>query len=72
MYDYASHMDSTQSAKGLKGAIIIKRRDDPFKDLYTEEKVVFIADEWQYPDVCLKLEGAIPGEAYPLNLQSWE
>jgi len=58
---YHSHMDGMQSAKGLRGSFVVKTRDDPLEKLYDEEKVVVLADEWQDPDVCLKLEGAMPG-----------
>ena len=60
-----SHMDGMQSAKGLRGPIVVKKRpeQDPvystFK--YDEERVVVLSDEWQNPDVCLKLEGAMAG-----------
>eukprot|EP00948_MAST-09A_sp_MAST-9A-sp1_P003468 g3468.t1 len=56
-----SHMDGMQSAKGLRGPFIVKKREDPHEHEYDEEKVVVLADEWQNPDVCLKLEGAMAG-----------
>merc|ERR1711871_1808332 len=56
-----SHMDAMQSAKGLRGPFIVKKREDPNTHLYDEERVVVLADEWQDPDVCLKLEGAMAG-----------
>lgn len=56
-----SHMDSVQSARGIRGGIVIKDPEDPFKGMYDQEKVVVIADEWKDPGVCLKLEGAMPG-----------
>jgi hypothetical protein len=28
---------------------------------YDEERVIVLADEWQNPSVCLKLEGAMAG-----------
>ena len=40
---------------------MVQKRDDPFEDLYEEEIVMSISDEWQYPEICLKLEGAMPG-----------
>ena len=60
-----SHMDGMQSAKGMRGPFIIKPKpgtdpNDPEGNLY-EDKVVVLADEWQNPDVCLKLEGAMAG-----------
>jgi FtsP/CotA-like multicopper oxidase with cupredoxin domain len=56
-------MDGTQSAKGMRGAFIVKKRpeDDPWTGMYDEEKLVVLSDEWQDPDVCLKLEGAMAG-----------
>jgi L-ascorbate oxidase len=56
-----AHMDAVQSAKGLKGPFIIKKHDDPFKDMYDLEQVVAVSDEWRDPSVCLKNEGAMPG-----------
>eukprot|EP00939_MAST-03C_sp_MAST-3C-sp1_P001867 g1867.t1 len=58
-----SHMDGTQSAKGLRGPFVVRKRpsDDPFAGQYDEEKLVVMSDEWQDPDVCLKLEGAMAG-----------
>jgi len=56
-----SHMDGTQSAKGMRGPFIVRKPNDPFEFMYDEEKVIVLADEWQDPDVCLKLEGAMPG-----------
>lgn len=60
-----SHMDGMQSAKGLRGPIIVKKQpaEDPVlqKFHYDEDKLVVLSDEWQNPDVCLKLEGAMPG-----------
>jgi FtsP/CotA-like multicopper oxidase with cupredoxin domain len=53
-----SHMDGMQSAKGLRGAFIVKERDVAKFPEYDEDKLVILADEWQNPDVCLKLEGA--------------
>jgi len=56
-----SHMDGMQSAKGLRGPFIIKKKEDRNAAMYDEEKVIVLADEWQNPDVCLKLEGAMAG-----------
>ena len=54
-------MDNVQSARGIRGAIVIRDPDDPFQHMYTEEKTVVMSDEWRDPAVCLKLEGAMPG-----------
>ena len=56
-----SHMDGMQSAKGLRGAFIVKERDLRAYPAYDEDRIIFLADEWQNPDVCLKLEGAMAG-----------
>ena len=56
-----SHMDGMQSAKGLRGAFIVKEHDVSKFPVYDEDKVIVLADEWQDPDVCLKLEGAMAG-----------
>merc|ERR1711871_238075 len=56
-----SHMDGMQSAKGLRGPIVVKKRNDPFASMYTDERVIVLADEWRDPEVCLKLEGAMAG-----------
>lgn len=58
-----SHMDSVQGAKGLRGPIVVHKRDDPVKKAfnYDEDLILVLSDEWKDPDVCLKLEGAIPG-----------
>ena len=56
-----SHMDALQADKGIKGPIVVHRATDPFAHMYTEEKIVAIADEWREPEICLKVEGALPG-----------
>lgn len=58
-----SHMDAMQSAKGVRGPIVVKKRDDPVlsRYKYDEERLLVLSDEWQNPDICLKLEGAVPG-----------
>lgn len=56
-----AHMDAVQGAKGLKGPIVIKKHEDPFAGMYDEDKVVVVSDEWRLPEICLKLEGAMPG-----------
>ena len=49
-------MDAMQSAKGLRGAFIVRKREEgPQMPKYDEEKVLVLADEWRDPDVCLKL-----------------
>lgn len=58
---YHSHMDALQQSRGLKGPIVIHPKVDPFAHMYTEEMVVMVSDEWENPEVCLKLEGAMPG-----------
>jgi len=60
---YHSHMDAVQGAKGIRGALIIERANDPVKEQfkYDEDLVVFMSDEWRDPSACLKLEGAMPG-----------
>lgn len=60
---YHSHMDAVQGARGLKGALVVERADDPVKAAwnYDEDQVVFLSDEWKDPSVCLKIEGAMPG-----------
>ena len=56
-------MDAVQGARGIRGPLIIERKDDPVKEQfkYDEDLVVFMSDEWREPAACLKLEGAIPG-----------
>eukprot|EP00750_Incisomonas_marina_P007629 INCI15015.4.p2 GENE.INCI15015.4~~INCI15015.4.p2 ORF type:complete len:248 (-),score=32.16 INCI15015.4:124-867(-) len=57
-----SHMDGMQSAKGMRGPFIVKSPTDQVGvPHYDEEQIVVLADEWQNPDVCLKLEGAMAG-----------
>ena len=52
-----SHMDAMQSAKGMRGPFIVKKRvEDVHMPHYDEERVVVMADEWRDPSVCLKLE----------------
>jgi FtsP/CotA-like multicopper oxidase with cupredoxin domain len=59
------HMDTVQSAKGIKGPLIVRPppEREPFQyaegTSYDVDQVVVISDEWQEPDVCLRLEGAI-------------
>merc|ERR1719460_3138785 len=64
-----SHMDGMQSAKGLRGAFVVKERPESLANdpkyakfpKYDEDKLFIMADEWQDPEVCLKLEGAMAG-----------
>lgn len=58
-----AHMDSVQASKGLKGPIVVQKKDDPFKQsgMYDEDIVVNLSDEWRIPEVCLRLEGAMAG-----------
>lgn len=65
-----SHMDGMQSARGLRGPFIVQDAPAPtsatpatslYQMRYTTEQVVVLADEWQDPSVCLKLEGAMAG-----------
>jgi len=56
-----SHMDALQADKGIKGPIIVHPAVDPFEAMYDEDQIVALADEWREPEVCLKLEGALPG-----------
>lgn len=58
-----AHMDAVQASKGLKGPIVVQKKDDPFKKsgMYDEDVVVNLSDEWRIPEVCLRLEGAMAG-----------
>jgi len=56
-----AHFQALQADRGLKGPIVIHAKNDPHAHLYTEDKIVAISDEWPNPDVCLKAEGAQPG-----------
>jgi len=65
---YHSHMDALQASKGIRGPFVVQRGlgpegSDPVKEEfpYDEDLTVFMADEWRDPSVCLKLEGAMPG-----------
>ena len=70
---YHSHVDAVQSAQGIKGSLIVKKREDPFKDLYSEELTINVSDEWREPGTCLRLEGAIPGNdvCADVRMVSW-
>ena len=36
---------------GLKGAIVIHKRQEPHASMYSDERVVAISDEWAEPEV---------------------
>ncbi|CAE8678834.1 unnamed protein product [Polarella glacialis] len=55
------HMQALQADKGLKGPIVIHAKNDPHKHLYSEERIVTLSDEWVDPGMCLRAEGAQPG-----------
>eukprot|EP00966_Prymnesium_polylepis_P266740 6162073-Prymnesium_polylepis.3 len=42
-------MDAVQGARGIRGPLIIQRKDDPVKAQfkYDEDLVVFMSDEWR-------------------------
>jgi len=52
---------AVQGARGLEGPIAIERAGGPYARMYDEERVLFLSDEWRDPSVCLKVEGAMPG-----------
>lgn len=56
-----AHFQALQADRGLKGPIVVHPLEDPHKDLYDEEMIVAMSDEWANPDVCLRAEGAQPG-----------
>jgi len=56
-----AHYEAQMMDRGLRGPIVIHAKEDPFKNMYTEERIVVLSDEWQNPDVCLRSEGALPG-----------
>jgi len=58
---YHGHMQALQADKGFKGPIVIHAKNDPHKHLYDEEQIVALSDEWVNPGVCLRREGAQPG-----------
>lgn len=58
---YHAHMQALQVDRGLKGPIVIHAKSDPHKKMYDEERIVTISDEWANPGVCLRVEGAQPG-----------
>ena len=46
---YHSHT-GVQRARGLEGPLIIQKRDDPFRAMYDEDRIVFISDQMREPD----------------------
>jgi iron transport multicopper oxidase len=58
---YHGHMQALQPDKGLKGPIVVQAKNDPHKHLYDEERIISISDAWANPEVCLRAEGAQPG-----------
>jgi len=48
-----------QAARGLKGPLLIKRRNDPFAHEYQEEKYMVLSDEWRMPEVCIQADGSL-------------
>eukprot|EP01065_Artemidia_motanka_P035702 TRINITY_DN43592_c0_g1_i1.p1 TRINITY_DN43592_c0_g1~~TRINITY_DN43592_c0_g1_i1.p1 ORF type:complete len:853 (+),score=299.24 TRINITY_DN43592_c0_g1_i1:76-2634(+) len=63
---YHSHMDGVQQAKGLRGPIVVHKRDDPHAKLYSTEQTIMVSDEWRNPEVCLQLEGHSNNEGNPV------
>mmetsp|Transcript_128974 Transcript_128974/g.401231 ORF Transcript_128974/g.401231 Transcript_128974/m.401231 type:complete len:652 (+) Transcript_128974:34-1989(+) len=70
---YHAHMQAMQMDRGLKGPIVIHPKKDPHGHLYDEEKIVALSDEWQNPEVCLRAEGAQPGNPVCAEIEkaSW-
>jgi FtsP/CotA-like multicopper oxidase with cupredoxin domain len=70
---YHAHMQAMQADRGLKGPIVIHAKNDPHANMYTEDKIVALSDEWQNADVCLKAEGAQPGNPVCAEIEkaSW-
>jgi len=66
---YHGHMQALQADKGLKGPIVVHQKDDPHKHLYDEEKIVAISDEWVDPTICLRNEGAQPGNPVCMEIE---
>jgi FtsP/CotA-like multicopper oxidase with cupredoxin domain len=58
---YHSHMDAVQASAGVKGSFVVKKHNDPYKEMYDEDLIVHVSDEWREPGVCLRLEGAMAG-----------
>lgn len=46
---YHSHV-RTQRSQGVQGPLIIQKRNDPFRSLYDEDRIVFISDQMREPD----------------------
>jgi len=58
---YHGHMQALQADRGMKGPIVIHAKNDPHKHLYDEERIISLSDEWADPGMCLRNEGAQPG-----------
>jgi len=50
---------SLQAARGLKGVLIVRSRNDPSAKLYQEERVMALSEEWVAPEVCLDAKGSL-------------
>jgi len=50
---------ASQAASGLKGAIVVHSRRDPFAGKYKSEMVIALSDARQRPSVCFKVDGAV-------------
>eukprot|EP00933_Yihiella_yeosuensis_P060832 TRINITY_DN63635_c0_g1_i1.p1 TRINITY_DN63635_c0_g1~~TRINITY_DN63635_c0_g1_i1.p1 ORF type:complete len:956 (-),score=217.94 TRINITY_DN63635_c0_g1_i1:385-3252(-) len=48
-----------QAAQGLKGALIVKSKNDPLAGKYQEEQTLVISDARQRPQICMESAGAI-------------
>eukprot|EP00930_Biecheleria_cincta_P082909 TRINITY_DN72545_c0_g1_i1.p1 TRINITY_DN72545_c0_g1~~TRINITY_DN72545_c0_g1_i1.p1 ORF type:complete len:981 (+),score=182.08 TRINITY_DN72545_c0_g1_i1:68-2944(+) len=66
---YHGHMQALQADKGMKGPIVIHAKNDPHKHLYDDEQIVAISDEWVDPGVCLRNEGAQPGNPVCMEIE---
>lgn len=58
---YHSHMDALQQSRGLKGPIMIHPKEDRYDHNKYIDKVIMLSDEWQNPEACFKMDGAMPG-----------
>eukprot|EP00928_Gymnodinium_smaydae_P023466 TRINITY_DN1935_c0_g1_i4.p1 TRINITY_DN1935_c0_g1~~TRINITY_DN1935_c0_g1_i4.p1 ORF type:complete len:689 (-),score=104.98 TRINITY_DN1935_c0_g1_i4:318-2384(-) len=58
---YHSHMDALQQSMGLKGPVVIHPKKDRYDRAKYIDKVIMLSDEWQNPEVCFKMDGAMPG-----------
>lgn len=41
------------AARGLKGMLVVRSREDPYAKQYQEERVMALSEEWVAPEVCL-------------------